>query len=92
MMDSAWTAAVWGAAFGVCNGWASRFALRKALRAPDAVFYSVFAAGFLWRLAFLAGSVWFLRDKKYIILLPFAAALIFTQFVFGAVPLRKDGT
>ena len=92
MMDSAWTAAAWGAALGVINGWASRFTLRKAMRSPDAVFYSVFAAGFFWRLTFLAGAVWFLRDKKYIILLPFVAGLIFTQFVFGAVPLRKDGT
>jgi hypothetical protein len=92
MMDSAWQAAAWGAGFGTLNGWASRFALQRALRGTDRVFYTVFAAGFAWRLAFLAGSVWFLRDKKYIILLPFAAALIFTQFIFEVVPLRKDGT
>ena len=85
-------AAAYGAAFGALNGWASRFALRRALRGTDRAFYAVFAAGFIWRLAFLAGAVWFLRDKKYIILLPFAAALIFTQFIFGVVPLRKDGT
>ncbi len=92
MMESAWSAAAWGAAFGTLNGWASRFALQRVLRGTDRVFYAVFAAGFAWRLVFLAVSVWFLRDKKYIILLPFTAALIFTQFVFEVVPLRKDGT
>jgi hypothetical protein len=91
-MFSAWSAAAWGAAFGILNGWASRLALQWALRGTDRVFYPVYAAGLAWRLAFLAGSVWFLRDKKYIILLPFASALIFTQLIFAAIPLRKDGT
>lgn len=92
MMDSAWSAAGLGAAFGVLNGWASRTALRRTLDRPDAVFHSVFVGGLVWRLTFLAVSVWLLRYKKYIIILPFAAALIFTQFVFEVIPLRKDGT
>ncbi|HBB67164.1 MAG: hypothetical protein A2X28_01055 [Elusimicrobia bacterium GWA2_56_46] len=92
MMDSAWSAAAWGAAFGTLNGWTARRALRSALDKPDKVFYAVFTAGFLWRLLFLVGAVWLLRDKKYIILLPFSGVLIFTQFMFEAVPLRKHGT
>ncbi|OGS08453.1 MAG: hypothetical protein A2270_09200 [Elusimicrobia bacterium RIFOXYA12_FULL_51_18] len=89
MMDSAWSAAAWGGAFGLMNGGLSRRALQKALDKADKVFYAVFAAGFFWRLVFLAGAVWFLRDKKYIILLPFSGALIFTQFIFEVIPLKK---
>lgn len=92
MMDSAWPAAGWGAACGMLNGWAARFALQRALRGTDKVFFAVFAAGFAWRLVFLVASVWFLRDKKYIILLPFLGALVFTQLIFEVVPLKKNGT
>jgi len=91
MMTSAWSAAAWGAAFGFFNGALSRLALRKALNKPDKIFYGVFAAGFFWRLIFLIAAVWLLRDKKYIILLPFTGALIFTQFIFEAVPLKRNG-
>lgn len=94
MMASPWSTAAWGAAFGLVNGWLSRFALRRALDRPDKVFYAVYAAGFFWRLVFLAASVWFLRYKKYIIILSFVCALIFTQMIFEVVPLnknRKDG-
>ena len=93
MMASPGSAAAWGAAFGLLNGGLSRFALQKTLNKPDKVFYGVFAAGLFWRLIFLVTAVWFLRGKKYIILLPFAGALIFTQFIFEVVPLKntKDG-
>ena len=92
MIASAWSAAAWGAAFGLVNGGLSRLALQKAMDKPDSVFYGAFAAGFFWRLIFLAGAVWFLRDKKYIIILPFTGALVFTQFIFEIIPLKsKDG-
>jgi len=89
-MDSAWSAAAWGAVFGAMNGVLSRHALQKALDKADRVFYAVFAAGLFWRLIFLAAAVWFLRDKKYIIVLPFAGVLIVTQFIFEIVPLKKS--
>jgi hypothetical protein len=89
MMASAWSAAAWGAGFGALNGFLSRRALRKALNKPDWIFYGVFAAGFFWRLIFLAAAVWLLSGKKYIILLPFTGVLILTQFIFEAVPLKK---
>ncbi len=88
-MDSAWSAAAWGAAFGLANGGLSRLALQKAADKADKFFYTAFVAGFLWRLLFLVCAVWFLRDKKYIILLPFAGALILTQFIFEVVPLTS---
>ena len=91
MIDSPWSASAWGALFGCLNGFLSRYAIKKVLDRDDALFYSVFAAGFFWRLIFLAGSVWFLRDKKYIILLPFAGVLILVQFIFEAVPLKRHG-
>lgn len=92
MIDSPLSAACWGAALGAANGGLSRLALNRSLRAADKAFYGVFAAGFLWRLLFLVGAVWFLRDKKYIILLSFAAALIAAQFILGIAPLKKNGT
>ena len=91
MMDSGWSAAAWGAGFGLLNGALARRALQKAIDKADKVFYARFALGLFWRLAFLAGAVWLLRDKNYIILLSFSGALIFTQFIFGVIPL-KNGT
>ncbi len=91
MIDSLYSALFWGAVCGLLNGAASRYALKKALGKPDKVFYSVFVAGFFWRLLFLVTAVWFLRDKRYIILVPFAGILIFTQFIFEIVPLKKNG-
>ncbi|MBU2574816.1 MAG: hypothetical protein KKH28_12135 [Elusimicrobia bacterium] len=92
MIDSIYSALFWGAAFGIFNGAVSRYALKKTLHRSEKVFYSVFVAGFFWRLIFLIAAVWLLRDKKYIILLPFAGILVFTQFVFEAVPLKKNGS
>jgi len=88
-----WTAVLGGAAAGAFNGALARWSLRRTLNSGDAVFYSVFAGGILYRLAFLAGSVWLLRDEKYIIIIPFIAALIAVQLVFEAVPLkdRRNG-
>jgi len=90
MMASSWSAAAWGAVFGLANGGLSRLAVQKALNKADKVFYGVYVAGFLWRLCFIGGAVWFLRDKKYIILLPFFGALIFTQFVLEVIPFKKS--
>ena len=87
-MASAWSAAAWGAAFGLVNGGLARSTLQKALNKPDKIFYGIYAAGFFWRLIFLVAAVWLLRDKRYIILLPFSGALIFTQLIFEVVPLK----
>ena len=92
MIDSAYSALFWGAVFGIFNGAVSRYALKKAMHRSDKAFYSVFVAGFFWRFVFLIAAVWFLRDKKYIILLPFAGALILTQVIFEVVPLKKNGS
>jgi len=90
MTDGVWSAAAWGAAFGLVNGGLSRLALHKALDRADKAFYGVFALGFFWRLIFLVGAVWLLRDKRYIILVSFAGALILAQFIFAVVPLKKE--
>ena len=87
MMASAWSACAWGVALGALNGATARRSLHGALDKPDKIFYAVFATGFLWRLLFLAGAVWLLRQKNCIILLSFSGALIFAQLIFGAVPL-----
>ena len=92
MIDNVYSAVFWGVASGALNGWAARYALGRALDKPDKVFYPVYAGGFFWRLMFLTASVWLLREKKYIILLPFIGTLIFTQFVFEVLPLKKNGS
>lgn len=92
LMDSGWSALFWGCAAGAFNGALARWALKRTLGSRDAVFYSVFAGGFLYRLCFLAASVWFLRNGKYIIVIPFAASLLAVQFIFEAVPLKRNGT
>jgi len=91
MIDSVRTAVLSGLAVGVFNGALARWSLKKTLNSPDAVFYSVFAGGLLYRLVFLAGSVWFLRREKYIIIVPFAVSLILVQLIFEAVPIKKNG-
>ena len=91
MINSVWTAVFFGLAAGAFNGALARWALKKTLNSPDAVFYSVFAGGLLYRLVFLAGSVWFLRREKYIIIVPFAVSLILVQLIFEAVPIKKNG-
>ena len=89
MIDSGWSAAALGVAFGLLNGALARRALQGALNKADKVFYARFALGLFWRLAFLAGAIWLLRNKNYIILLSFSGTLIFTQFVFGIIPLKE---
>ena len=80
-----------GVAAGVFNGALTRWSLKRTLNSPDRVFYSVFGCGLLYRLAFLAGAVWFLRREKYIIIVPFAVSLILVQLIFEAVPVKNNG-
>ncbi|HAH31867.1 MAG TPA: hypothetical protein DCL44_06085 [Elusimicrobia bacterium] len=91
MMNSVWCAVLAGLAAGAFNGALARWALKKTLNSPDPVFYSVFAGGLLYRLVFLAGSVWLLRREKYIIIVPFAISLILAQMIFEVVPVKKNG-
>jgi len=91
MIDSVQAAVLSGLAAGVLNGALARWSLKKALSSPDAVFYSVFALGLLYRLAFLAASVWVLRNEKYIMIVLFTGVLILAQLIFEVVPLKKNG-
>jgi hypothetical protein len=92
MIDSVWPAVLSGLAAGTFNGVLARWSLKKTLNFPDAVFFSVFAGGLLYRLVFLASSVWLLRREKYIIIVSFTISLILTQLIFEAVPIKKNGT
>ena len=85
------SAALSGALTGLASGWLSRLALKRVLHSEDKVFYSVFAGGILARLSLLACAVWLLRRENYIIIVLFSVALILTQTVFEAFPL-KHGT
>ena len=89
MMESVWLAVLSGLAAGTFNGGLARWSLKKKLNSPDAVFYSVFVFGLLFRLAFLAASVWVLRNEKYIIIVSFTGILILVQLIFEAIPLNK---
>lgn len=91
-ITSVWIAAAAGAAAGTFNGAVCRWAMSRALVASNAAFFSAFAGGLLYRLVFLAASVWSLRSEKYIIILAFALPLIALQVVFEVVPLKTNGT
>jgi len=91
VIGSALAAAVYGAALGALSGGASRWALKKALAASEAVFYSVFVGGIFLRLIVLVAAVCLLRHEKYIITIAFAASLILVQMVFEAYPLKYNG-
>lgn len=90
MLDSFPTAILLGFACGTVNGALTRWTLKKTLSSPDTVFYSVFAAGLLYRLCFLIGSVWLLRREKYIIVVSFTVSLILVQLVFEVVPIGDN--
>lgn len=90
-MTSPWTAALGGAAVGALAGWLSRLALKRAINASDAVFYSVFGGGLLARLLLLAAAVCLLRHENIIIIVSFAAAMILVQMFFEVFPI-KHGT
>jgi len=92
VIASPWAALLWGALAGACTGLASRLALKRALGAPDPVFYSVFVGGIFARLALVATAVCLLRHEKYIIIILFAAAMILVQMLFEAFPLKKNGS
>ena len=90
-MNAPWEAVLYGALTGAFTGWASRLSLKQALNSGEAVFYSVFVAGVLARLAFLAAAVCLLRHEKHIMIALFAVSLILVQMVFEAFPLKKNG-
>ena len=92
MIGSPLSALRWGAAAGCAAGLASRLALKRALRSSNAVFFSVFAGGILFRLAALLAALWPLRHERCIIIAVFAAAMIAAQTSFELFPLKRNGT
>jgi hypothetical protein len=79
------SAALLGALCGTFNGLLSGFVMSRAAAASQPVFFAAFVAGFFYRLLFLLGSLWLLRNEKYIIIIAFAAALIITQLILEVV-------
>lgn len=98
-MNNIYHAFLLGSLLGVVNGFLSRYAIKKVLNKSDRIFYSVFVGGILYRFLFLILSIWYLRDKKAIILLVYCACLIVFQFIFEVKPIKisqkkraEDGT
>jgi hypothetical protein len=83
--DTAAGAALLGAVCGTFNGLLAGFVMRRAVKASQPVFFAAFVAGFFYRLLFLLASLWLLRNEKYIIIVAFAAALIFAQLILEVV-------
>ncbi len=83
--ETASAAALLGALCGVFNGLLAGFVMRRAVPASQPVFFAAFVAGFFYRLLFLLGSLWLLRNEKYIIIVAFAAALIAAQLILEVV-------
>ena len=81
-----------GLVFGSFNGLISRTSLKAAINKSDAVFYSIWLAGIFYRLVFLVLAVLYLKYKNSIMVVPFAASLLFSHFIFEIVPIKKNGT
>jgi hypothetical protein len=79
-----------GFAIGLFNGALCHSALYWVLEKPDRVFYSVWGAGFLYRLAFFGLAFWFLIRTGALPLVPALLALVFGQFVVGVIPLKRS--
>lgn len=71
------------------NGLISRISLKLVINKSNKIFFSVWIAGFIYRLLFLIGAIFFIKNKNYIILLPFALTLIISQFIFEVIPIKK---
>lgn len=85
-MPDTWTAAALiGAACGAFNGLLAGAVMRRAVAASQPVFFAAFVAGFFYRLIFLLGALWLLRNEKYIIIVAFAAAMIAVQLILEVV-------
>lgn len=84
------TSIFWGLIFGTFNGLLSRISLKLVINKSDKIFFSVWIAGFIYRLVFLICAVFFLKNKNYIILIPFALTLIISQFIFEVIPIKKN--
>jgi len=91
MIPSVFAAVLCGAALGALSGGLSRWALKKALAASEAAFYSIFVGGIFLRLALVVAAVCLLRHERYIIVIAFAASLILVQMFFEAFPLKYNG-
>ncbi len=83
--ETAASAALLGALCGIFNGLLAGFVMRRAVAASQPVFFAAFVAGLFYRLLFLLGALWLLRSEKYIIIVAFAAALIFAQLIIEVV-------
>jgi hypothetical protein len=83
------TSIFWGFIFGTFNGLLARISLKAVINKSDKIFFSVWIAGFIYRLLFLICAVLFLKNKNYIILIPFVLTLIISQFIFEIIPIKK---
>ncbi|MDT8287656.1 MAG: hypothetical protein RQ748_11140 [Elusimicrobiales bacterium] len=83
--ETAASAALLGALCGAFNGLLAGAVMKRAVAASQNVFFAAFVAGFFYRLLFLLGSLWLLRNEKYIIIVAFAAALIAVQLILEVV-------
>lgn len=83
--ETAAGAALLGALCGAFNGLLAGLVMRRAVKASQPVFFAAFVSGFFYRLIFLLGSLWLLRNEKYIIIVAFAGALIITQLILEVV-------
>ena len=77
-----------GAGFGILNGLLSRMALSWAIKRSDKVFYSAWAGGFLYRLAFLGATVAFLWHNARVFIMPVLLPMIFAQLALQLWPVR----
>ena len=80
-----------GIIIGVFNGLLSRFSLKHVENKSDKFFYSVWLIGMFYRFIFLISAIIYLKYKNSIMIVPFSLSLIFSQFIFEVITVKKNG-
>ena len=82
---------VFGAVFGMANGFLSRLALKKTILKPRNHFIAAFAITAICRFLFLAASLFaVVRSGGMLAAACFAVPLIICQEIFLIVPIKEE--
>ncbi len=78
-----------GGGLGLLNGLLGRASLAWAIAKSDKMFYSIWAAGFFYRLLFAAGFIYVLIDHPGVPLLPAILSLVAAQSLLHVFPVKN---
>lgn len=82
-------AALVGLAVGLVNGALCHGALFRVRDRSDQVFYWVWGAGMLYRLAFFGAACWWLATRMPERMVPGLLSLVAGQLAVGVIPIKR---